>query len=61
MVLILRSPTPSEILQVYSLKEVLEINQYTEEEILELLVEEGHVVLPVIWILIQVIDLNVGR
>jgi len=48
MVLILRSPTPSEILQVYSLKEVLEINQYTEEEILELLVEEGHVVLPVI-------------
>jgi hypothetical protein len=37
-----------ELLEVYTLKEILDVNNLTEVEVLEILEEEGHIVLPVI-------------
>ena len=36
----------SAILEVYSLTEILELNDLTDEDVLLVLVEEGHVKLP---------------
>jgi len=36
----------SNILETYSLEEILELNDLTTEDVLELLVEEGYVTLP---------------
>ena len=37
-----------DVLAQYTLAEIIDINGWSEEDILELLVEEGHIILPVV-------------